>query len=86
MYGGSYEGFTAWATTKRMPKGLKAIMTGAPVAPGIDVPMENNVFWNFVYPWTFYTTNDKALDNATYNDNARWARLNREWRGAHGDE
>jgi len=79
MYGGSYEGFTAWAATKRMPKGLKAIMTGAPAAPGIDVPMENNVFWNFVYPWTFYTTNDKALDNATYNDNARWARLNREW-------
>lgn len=79
MYGGSYSGFTPWAAAKHMPKALKAIMAGAPVAPGLDVPMESNVFWNFVYPWTFYTTNEKTLDNATYNDNARWARMNREW-------
>ncbi|HYC62937.1 MAG TPA: CocE/NonD family hydrolase [Thermoanaerobaculia bacterium] len=79
MYGGSYEGGTAWAAAKRMPKALKAIMTGAPVAPGIDVPMEGNIFWNFVYPFPFYTTNNKTLDNATYNDSARWQRLDREW-------
>jgi uncharacterized protein len=79
MYGGSYSGFTAWAAAKQMPSALKAIMVGAPVAPGIDVPMEGNVFWNFVYPWPFYTTNTKALDDATYNDNARWNRLYREW-------
>lgn len=53
MFGGSYEGAAAWAAAKRMPKALKGIMTGAPVGPGIDVPMEGNVFWNFVYPWPF---------------------------------
>ena len=79
MYGGSYEGGTAWAAAKRMPKALKAIMTGAPVAPGIDVPMEGNIFWNFVYPFPFYTTNNKTLDDATYNDSARWQRMEREW-------
>jgi len=79
MYGGSYDGFTQWAAAKRMPKALKALMPGAPVAPGIDVPMEGNVFWNFIYPWPFYTTNVKTLDEATYNDNARWRRLNRDW-------
>ena len=79
MYGGSYEGFTQWATAKRMPKGLKAIMTGAPAAPGVDVPMEGNVFWNFVYPWPLYTTNAKGADDATYNDRARWQRLNHDW-------
>jgi hypothetical protein len=79
MYGGSYSGFTAWAAAKRMPKALKGIMVGAPVAPGIDVPMEGNVFWNFVYPWPFYTTNNRWLDNATYNDNRRWNRLYLEW-------
>lgn len=79
MYGGSYSGFTAWAAAKQMPKALKAIMVGAPVAPGIDVPMEGNVFWNFIYPWPFYTTNNKALDNATYNDKKRWNRLNHGW-------
>lgn len=79
MYGGSYSGFTAWAAAGRRPRALKGIMVGAPVAPGIDVPMEGNIFVNFVYPWTFYTTNGRWLDNATYNDNARWQRLDRAW-------
>ncbi|HSE44803.1 MAG TPA: CocE/NonD family hydrolase, partial [Gemmatimonadales bacterium] len=47
MFGGSYSGFTAWAATKRIPKALKAIIVGAPVAPGIDVPMEGNISVNF---------------------------------------
>ena len=79
MYGGSYNGFTTWAATKYMPKALKAIMVGAPVVPAIDVPMEGNIVWNFIYPWPFYTTNNTTLDNATYFDNARWQRLNRAW-------
>ena len=79
MYGGSYEGFTPWAAAKHRPEALKAIMTGAPVAPGIDVPMEGNVFWSFVYSWPFYTTNNKTLDAATSNDFGRWNRLSREW-------
>jgi uncharacterized protein len=79
MYGGSYEGFTQWATAKHMPKALKALMTGAPAAPAIDVPMEGNVIWNFIYPWPFYTTNAKGADNATYADNKRWRRLNHDW-------
>ena len=79
MYGGSYSGFTAWATTKYMPKALKTIMVGAPAFPGIDAPMEGNVVWNFQYPWPFYTMNNKSLDNATYYDSPRWARLNRAW-------
>ncbi len=79
MFGGSYSGGTAWEAAKGMPVGLKAIMTGAPVAPGIDVPMEGSVFWNFVYPWPFFVTNTKTLDNTTYNDTARWERLNHEW-------
>ena len=79
MYGGSYSGFTTWAAAKQKPRALKAIMVGAPVGPGIDVPMEGNIVWNFLYPWPFYTTNNKTLDNATYFDNARWQKLNRDW-------
>lgn len=77
MFGGSYSGFTSWAAAKRRPPALKAIMVGSPATPAIDVPMEGNVFWSFVYPWPFYTTNNKTLDNATYNDNARWNQLTR---------
>jgi predicted acyl esterase len=79
IYGGSYSGFTAWAAAKHMPRPLRAIMVGAPVAPGIDSPKEGNVFWNFVYPWPLYTLNGRWLDNTTYNDNRRWNELNRKW-------
>lgn len=79
MYGGSYSGGSAWGAAKHHPKALKAIAVGAPVAPGLDVPMEGNVKWNFVYPFPFYATNNKTLDDATYNDNARWNRLYHDW-------
>lgn len=79
MYGGSYSGFTEWAAAKYMPKALKAMAPSVPACPGIDVPMEGNVFWSFVYPWTFYTMNVKNLDNATYGDRKRWINLDRNW-------
>ena len=41
--------------------------------------MEGNAFWNFIYPWPFYTTTNKTLDEATYNDRVRWAKLNHNW-------
>lgn len=79
MYGGSYSGMSPWAAAKRAPAALKAIMVGAPVAPGVDVPMEGNIAWNFVYPWPFFTTDTKLLDDSTYNDRARWLRLYNTW-------
>lgn len=79
MYGGSYSGFTQWAALKHRPKALKAIAASATTAPGIDVPMEGGIFLNFMYPWPFYTTSNRSLDDARYGDNARWAKLNRDW-------
>ena len=79
MFGGSYEGFTQWAAAKHMPKALKALMPSVTAAPGVDVPMEGNVFQSFVYYWPFYTTTNKSLDNGPYEDRARWRRMNREW-------
>ncbi len=79
MYGGSYNSFTQWAAAKHRPPALKALMTSASVAPGIDVPMQGNVFMNFMYPWPFYTTNNRTLDDATYGDQARWGALDRKW-------
>lgn len=79
MYGGSYSGFTPWATAKFMPKGLKAIMVGAAGAPGVDVPMEGNIVWNFIYTWPFYAASNKTVDDAIYNDRARWQKLESTW-------
>ena len=79
MFGGSYSGLAPWAAAKHQPKALKSIMVGAPVAPGIDVPMEGNIVWSFVYPWPFYTTTNKTLNDAMYYDRARWAKLDHDW-------
>ena len=79
MYSGSYDGFTQFAAAKCMPRALKTLMAGVPAAPGIDVPMEGNVFWNFLYPWTFYTTDVKANDDKVYSDRARWQKLSHDW-------
>lgn len=79
MYGGSYNSFAQWSAAKRRPTALKALMTSAAAAPGIDVPMQGNVFMNFVYPWPYYVGNNASLDDATYDDEARWDGLNRRW-------
>lgn len=80
MYGGSYDGFTQWAAAKHMPKALKAMMPPVTHAPGIDFPIDGNVFVSYAYPWPLYTTNKKrGLDSTTYNDATRWTRLNTEW-------
>ncbi|SFW28530.1 CocE/NonD family hydrolase [Luteibacter sp. UNCMF366Tsu5.1] len=79
MFSGSYNGFTQWAAAKHHPPALKAIATHATNAPGIDTPMQGNVFQSFIYYWPFYTTNTKGLDSETMNDRAHWAALQREW-------
>ena len=79
MFGGSYEGFTQWAAAKHLPKALKAIMPSVSAAPGIDVPMEGNVFQTFVYSWPFYAATGHGLDEAASSDGARWQRMQHEW-------
>jgi uncharacterized protein len=79
MFSGSYNGFTQWAAAKHHSPALKAIATNATNAPGIDTPMQGNVFQSFIYPWPFYTTDTKGLDDEIYNDHGRWAALERKW-------
>jgi putative CocE/NonD family hydrolase len=79
MRGGSYSGFTSWAATKRMPAALKTLAVSAAAIPGLGLPMYNNVFLSANYGWVFYVTDNKYLDDRTYNDNDRWARLLEKW-------
>lgn len=79
MYGGSYNGFTQWAATKKLPVALKTIVPYAANNPGNGLPMENNVFIFANHAWPFYVANDKFLDGKTYFDHARWNELNERW-------
>ncbi len=51
MYGGSYTGFSQWATAKKLHPALKTIVPQVAVMPGFDVPMENNVPTTNILSW-----------------------------------
>lgn len=77
MFGGSYNGFTQWASMKdKVHPALKTIVPCVSAAPGIDVPMENNVFHNFSYKWISYVTTNTYLYNTDYQ---RWKNLEKKW-------
>lgn len=79
MRGGSYSGFTSWAAAKRLHPALKTIAVSAAAIPGDGLPMANNIFLNANYGWAFYVSDNKLLDEKTYNDSARWQQLPDKW-------
>ena len=79
MYGGSYNGFTQWAATKTLHPALETIVPYVASRPGMGLPMENNIFINPNYEWTFYVTNNKTLDHAVGNDRARFRAMQDTW-------
>jgi putative CocE/NonD family hydrolase len=79
MYGGSYNGYACWAATKHLHPALKTIVPYAAFMPGQGLPMENNVGLLANYGWAFYVTDNKYLDDKTYNDRQRWNALNGKW-------
>jgi uncharacterized protein len=51
MYGGSYTGYSQWATAKNLHPALKTIVPQVAVMPGFDAPMENNVPYSGILGW-----------------------------------
>lgn len=51
MLGGSYTGFSQWATAKNLHPALKTIVPLVAVMPGFDMPMENNVPTTNILNW-----------------------------------
>ena len=78
MQGSSYTGFAQWAAAKSLHPALKTIVPSDASFPGYGLPMENNVFLYANYAWPFYVTNNRSLDETTYND-PRWNTLNQKW-------
>jgi len=76
MFGGSYNGFTQWASMKeKLHPALKTIVPYVANRPGMGVPMENNVFINPNYDWSFYVGNNKYLDTIAGYDRQRFRRM-----------
>ncbi len=79
MYGDGYSGFTAWAAATHLPPALKAIASSDPGAPGIDFPMEGNIFENSAYRWSLQLTEANASLDAGDGDDAPWRSLDQKW-------
>jgi putative CocE/NonD family hydrolase len=79
MFGGSYNGFTQWATLKNPHPALKTIVPYVANRPGMGLPMENNVFVNPNYEWAFLVGNNKFLDSVVGNDRQRYRELMFKW-------
>lgn len=62
MYGGSYTGFSQWATAKNLHPALKTIVPQVAVMPGFDAPIENNVPIGNILGWA----NDNIYKNKPY--------------------
>jgi uncharacterized protein len=88
MYSGSYDGFTQWAAAKFHNSALKTIVPYVANNPGNGLPMENNVFLLVNYPWVYYVTDNKYLDDAAYDKpalrtlNDRWYKSGSSYRSA----
>ena len=79
MYGGSYNGYTQWAAFKKMHPALKTIVPYVANRPGMGLPMENSIFVNPNYEWSFYVGNNKYLDTIAGNDRQRFRKMQNIW-------
>jgi putative CocE/NonD family hydrolase len=79
MYGEEYSGFSPWAAATQMPPALKAIATSAATAPGINFPMQGNIFHNAAFQWSLRVADTEAFGENSDNDPERWRQLNQKW-------
>ncbi len=79
MVGGSYLGFSQWAAVKKLHPALKTIMPQVAVGPGIDYPMNGNVFMSYMLRWTRYVTNNRTTDYADFSNTNKWNSLYKTW-------
>ncbi|WP_421947619.1 CocE/NonD family hydrolase [Phaeodactylibacter xiamenensis] len=79
MVGGSYLGFAQWSATKRLHPALKTIMPQVAVGPGIDYPMNGNVFMSYMLRWIRYVTNNPTTDYPDFSNTNKWNTLFKTW-------
>jgi len=80
MIGDGYAGFAAWAAARRAPPALKAIATTNAMAPGIDFPMQGNIFHVDAYRWAIQAGTAATPPGAPAElDDTAWNSLQRDW-------
>ena len=62
-----------------MHPALKTIVPYVANRPGMGLPMENNIFVNPNYEWSFYVGNNKTLDTVAGEDRQRLRTMQNKW-------
>lgn len=71
MFGGSYVGMVQWLILKEHPPALKTIVPTATVCPGVDFPMQNNIFYTYNTQWLTFTLG-QTLNRNVFVDADYW--------------
>jgi uncharacterized protein len=79
MAGGSYLGFTQWAALKNPHPALKTIVPMVSVAPAIDFPIVNGVFFFHAFRWASVATNHRFTDDSLYNNKQHWENVSKKY-------
>ncbi|MGH8083499.1 MAG: CocE/NonD family hydrolase, partial [Lysobacter sp.] len=82
MSGGSYVGYTQWATAKELPPHLATMIPTASVGPGVDFPILNNVPYTYNVQWLTFVSG-RATQDRVFMDGAFWAAQYQRWYEAH---
>jgi putative CocE/NonD family hydrolase len=72
MFGGSYLGMVQWQILKENSSILKTIVPTASVAPGIDFPFRNNIFYMSMACWLVLVNGRNMNSNAILSNNDFW--------------
>ena len=82
MWGGSYAGYDQWATAKEFPPHLATIVPVASPKPGIDYPMQHNMFYAYDTQWLTLVSG-RASQEGIFGDMGFWGAQFRRWYDAH---
>jgi putative CocE/NonD family hydrolase len=82
MWGGSYAGYDQWASAKEFPPHLATIVPVASPKPGIDYPMQHNMFYSYDTQWLTLVSG-RASQESIFGDGDFWAAQYKRWFEAH---
>ena len=76
-WGGSYAGYTQWATAKEFPPHLATLVPVAAPAAGVDFPLTHNTLPTYIAQWLTYT--DKTARDPQFDVDSFWPGKFRQW-------
>lgn len=82
MWGGSYAGYDQWATAKEFPPHLATIVPVASPKPGVDYPMQHNMFYSYDTQWLTFVSGHTSQESI-FGDSSFWSAQFRHWYEAH---